>query len=205
MKTPPHPIDRPQGRPGRIGRIALVGGLLLLGLAVIIWLPGRSAGSDLGKQDPEPQATTASPALVQPTEPVTEPTQPVFEPTPTSVPEPAATEPPARVEFTLRTVFRDGKMLYEGVGGDIDGLVNPDLIVAPGTVVRAILVNGDGMTHDLFFPDFDAHTDKIGRKEQRTEVTFTVSDQAGTYVYYCTLPGHRRAGQEGRLIVDEPA
>lgn len=71
-------------------------------------------------------------------------------------------------------------------------------------MVRAILVNGDGIIHDLFFPYFDARTDEVGRKEQMAEVSFTVTaDQVGTYVYYCTLPGHREAGQGGQFVVSE--
>ncbi|MDA0302102.1 MAG: plastocyanin/azurin family copper-binding protein [Chloroflexi bacterium] len=32
------------------------------------------------------------------------------------------------------------------------------------------------------------------------EIEFTPT-QAGTYVFYCTVPGHREAGMEGKLIV----
>jgi len=33
------------------------------------------------------------------------------------------------------------------------------------------------------------------------QIAFTPS-QPGTYVFYCTVPGHRQAGMEGRLVVE---
>jgi len=107
-------------------------------------------------------------------------------------------------EFTLKTIAEGGKLLYIGVGGDIDGIINPDLVVQPGSVVRIILVNGDGMVHDLYIPDLDAKTEYIRKIGEQKEIVFEVGDlQPGSYVYYCTLPGHRKAGQEGKLIVEE--
>lgn len=109
---------------------------------------------------------------------------------------------PAERQFTLKTIAQNGKLLYIGVGGDIDGLTNPDLVIQPGAVVRIILVNGDGMVHDLFLPDFDIKTEYVRKISDQTEILFETGDmQPGSYVYYCTLPGHRKAGQEGRLIV----
>jgi len=111
---------------------------------------------------------------------------------------------PSETVFTLKTIAGDGKLLYIGVGGEIDGIINPDLIVQPGAVVRIILTNGDGMVHDLFLPDFDAKTEYVKKIGDRTEMVFEVDDmQPGSYVYYCTLPGHRKAGQEGKLIISE--
>ena len=106
------------------------------------------------------------------------------------------------VEFTLKTTTDSGKLAYIGIGGDIDGVINPDLVVQPGFVVRLILANGDGMPHDLFLPDWDIKTDYVSKIGDETEIVFEVGDmQPGPYVYYCTVPGHRQAGQEGKLIV----
>jgi len=106
------------------------------------------------------------------------------------------------VEFTLQTIAENGKLLYIGVGGEIDGVVNPDLVVQPGAVIRIVLLNSDGMVHDLFLPDFDVKTDYVRKIGDQTEILFETGDmQPGSYVYYCTLPGHRKAGQEGKLIV----
>jgi nitrite reductase (NO-forming) len=106
-------------------------------------------------------------------------------------------------EFTLKTIAEGGKLLYIGVGGDIDGIINPDLVVQSGAVVHITLVNGDGMVHDLFLPDFDTKTDYVKKLGDQTEMVFEIGDmQPGAHVYYCTLPGHRKAGQEGDLIVE---
>jgi nitrite reductase (NO-forming) len=108
------------------------------------------------------------------------------------------------IEFMLQTNVVDGRMVYVGVGGDIDGVVNPDLVVQPGLSVRVTLLNGDGIPHDLYFPDFKAKTPLVSSKGRTAELNFAVNEnQTGTYAYFCTQPGHRQAGQEGRLIVGE--
>ena len=107
-------------------------------------------------------------------------------------------------EFTLKTAAEKGKLLYIGVGGEIDGVINPDLVVEPGDVVHIILVNGDGMPHDLFLPDWEVKSDYVTKIGDETEIIFEVGDmEPNTYVYYCTVPGHRQAGQEGKLIISE--
>ncbi len=111
---------------------------------------------------------------------------------------------PIETVFTLKTIAGDGKLLYIGIGGEIDGIINPDLVVQPGAVVRIVLINGDGMVHDLFLPDFNAKTEYVKKISDQAEMVFEVGDmQPGSYVYYCTLPGHRKAGQEGKFIVEE--
>lgn len=102
--------------------------------------------------------------------------------------------------FTLRTGLVDGRMAYIGVGGAIDGLVNPDLSVKAGERVRIELINGDGPGHDLALPDLARQTPLIAGQGARASVTFTAT--AGrAFTYICTAPGHRQAGMEGRLIV----
>jgi len=106
------------------------------------------------------------------------------------------------VSFTLKTIANNGKLAYLGISGEIDGIVNPDLFVQVGSDVQIILVNGDGMPHDLFLPDFDTKTDYVIKIGDQTEIEFEVGEvQPGVYVYYCTVPGHRQAGQEGKFVV----
>ena len=108
------------------------------------------------------------------------------------------------IEFTLQTAVSDHKMIYVGVGGAIDGLVNPDLEIKAGTKVQVTLLNGDGMAHDVKFPDFGARSALVHRRGDSTEISFEVGDeQTGIFPYFCTVPGHRKSGQEGRLIVSE--
>jgi nitrite reductase (NO-forming) len=118
------------------------------------------------------------------------------------------TQPPAKaqadfdVEFTLTTSMDTGKMVFLGVGGEIDGVINPDLAARQGDKVRVILVNGDGMPHDFAIPDLNAQTAMVIIKGQTTDVVFETGN-AGEFAYYCTVSGHRQAGMEGKLIVSK--
>jgi len=118
-------------------------------------------------------------------------------------------QPPARAQadfdstFTLETDMKDGRMVFVGIGGEIDGVVNPDLNVRRGDMVQFVLVNGDGMPHDLAVPELKIHTDVIMTEGDTAEVVAEIN-QAGQYSYYCTIAGHRQAGMEGNLIVSEP-
>jgi nitrite reductase (NO-forming) len=112
---------------------------------------------------------------------------------------PAADYTPT-VRFRLRTELAEGKMAFVGVGGDIEGQVNPTLRVAEGAVVQIGLINGDGVEHDVVFPEFKAATDKVNRKGA-SSVTVFRADQAGEFAYFCSLPGHRPAGMEGKIVV----
>jgi nitrite reductase (NO-forming) len=105
-------------------------------------------------------------------------------------------------EFTLKTAMADGQMVFIGVGGEIDGVINPSLTVRQGETVRIVLVNDDGMLHDLAIPDLNAQTSMTTSKGQNANVVFEVH-RWGEYVYYCTVSGHRQAGMEGKLIVSE--
>jgi hypothetical protein len=62
------------------------------------------------------------------------------------------------------------------------------------------MVNGDGVEHDVVFPDFKAATDKVNRKGASSVTVFRVG-QSGEFVYFCSLPGHRQAGMEGKIVV----
>ena len=112
---------------------------------------------------------------------------------------PAAEYTPT-VRFRLRTELAEGKMAFVGVGGAIEGVVNPPLRVAEGDVVQVTLVNNDGVEHDVVFPEFNAGTDRVNRKGA-SSVTVFRADKSGAFAYFCSLPGHRQAGMEGKLTV----
>lgn len=109
----------------------------------------------------------------------------------------------ATVSFTLETAIHDGHMAFKGVGGALDGVINPELRVNPGDIVQINLVNGDGAEHDIGLPDFDAVSDSIAGKGNQTQLIFK-ADREGVFAYYCTIPGHRQAGMEGKLVVGDP-
>lgn len=107
---------------------------------------------------------------------------------------------PANVSFTLKTALADGRLAFVGVGGEIDGKVNPALRIKPGETVQITLINGDGVDHDIVLPDLKVASEHVLTKNASTAISFKV-DKEGEYVYYCSVPGHRQAGMEGRLIV----
>ena len=110
----------------------------------------------------------------------------------------------ANVSYTLRTSIADGKLGFMGVGGDIDGKLNPTLRVKPGDTVQVTLINGDGAEHDWVAPDLHAQTDRVTSKGG-SSVTVFKADKAGDFAYYCSVPGHRQAGMEGKITVGDVA
>ena len=108
------------------------------------------------------------------------------------------------VEYTLRTVLGQTvpPMAFVGVGGDIDGLVNPDLHAVVGDVVKITVINGDPVLHDMKIDEFDVSTGELTQKDQVGTVMFKVT-ASGEFDYYCTVPGHREVGMVGKIIVTE--
>lgn len=107
------------------------------------------------------------------------------------------------VTFTFRTGIADGKFVYIGHTGTIEGQINPDLHVPENAVVQINVINGDGATHDIAVPEFGVKSDEFTGQGSSTAVVFRASKK-GTFEYLCTLPGHRAAGMFGNLIVGEP-
>src|SRR5262249_46035787 len=72
--------------------------------------------------------------------------QPVLAPPQTSPSPPAAAMAHGDMHtptiFTLRSGIAQGRMVYLGVGGEIDGKVNPMLVVHEGETVQINLING---------------------------------------------------------------
>src|SRR5690349_18784598 len=102
--------------------------------------------------------------------------------------------------FTLRSGIAEGRMVYLGVGGDIDGKVNPTLTVHEGEVVQINLINGEGAEHDVVVDQYGARSDRVLAKGASSTFSFT-ADKVGEFVYFCSVPGHREAGMEGRIQV----
>ncbi|HEX6549979.1 MAG TPA: copper-containing nitrite reductase [Gammaproteobacteria bacterium] len=116
---------------------------------------------------------------------------------------PAATNYHPDVSFTLKTNIGPKGMTFKGVGNGIDGVDNPTLQVPEGAVVQITLIDGDGAEHNLAVPDFGAESDHVYAKDASTVISFR-ADKNGTFDYFCTLPGHRQAGMEGKLVVGKP-
>lgn len=107
------------------------------------------------------------------------------------------------VEFTLHGGIGAAGFQFTGVGGDIDGLVNPDLNVKVGDVVKVTIIS-DGMPHDFAIDALEVLSESATVAEESVSITFTVTE-AGTYIYYCTTPGHALpdagVGMFGNFIV----
>jgi nitrite reductase (NO-forming) len=128
--------------------------------------------------------------------------------TPTSAqPIDAAEVPPQNADvdraYTLVTGGDYGGLIFVGVGGEIDGVINPELTANVGDTVQITLINGDGIMHDLTIEELSVMTEVLTEKGSSSTVTFTVEEDA-EYIYFCAQPGHRAAGMFGKLIVGEP-
>ena len=104
------------------------------------------------------------------------------------------------VSFTLKTNIGPGGMQFVGVGGKIDGVANPTLRVAQGQIVQITLIDGDGAEHDIGVPEFGALSNHVTGRGASTTIVFR-ADKSGTFDYFCTLPGHRAAGMDGKIVV----
>src|SRR5216684_3592484 len=104
------------------------------------------------------------------------------------------------VTFTLKTAIAEGKLAYIGVGGAIEGIVNPALKIDSNAVVQITLVNGDGAEHDIVVPNFSAKSDHVVGKGSSAVIVFR-ANKNGSFAYFCSIPGHRQAGMEGQISV----
>lgn len=99
-------------------------------------------------------------------------------------------------EYTLESTM----LGYRGMGGDIDGVRNPTLWARPGETVRITIVNGELMVHDVVLEKHNVRSLQILERGETASITFKAEDSD---TYYCSVPGHRAAGMEGRLDVSE--
>ncbi|MFO7584636.1 MAG: copper-containing nitrite reductase [Anaerolineales bacterium] len=120
-----------------------------------------------------------------------EPAQPV------SVSAPAASG--ITIEYTLESGLMDGKMVFIGKGGEIEGQINPDLKAGLGDTVKIHLSSGEGAMHNLYIDELNVQSeDFLG---QDTVTVEFIADNEGTFTYYCAVPGHVQAGMFGTFIV----
>ncbi len=125
-------------------------------------------------------------------------------------PEPAVSEPAmadamampmdgVKVAYTLETGMADGKMVFVGKGGEIDGKTNPDLKANVGDTISLTLISGDGVAHNFYLDELNVKSADVSGQGSSISVEFAI-DKEGTFAYYCNIPGHRQIGMEGKLI-----
>jgi nitrite reductase (NO-forming) len=161
--------------------------------AVVAYLAGGNAPvaavpAAAGAAAPPPPAPAPSAAAAAPPAPAAAPS--------------AATAYLPGVRYTLRTGIAEGRMVFIGVGGTIDGQVNPVLSAAEGQGVQVTLINGEGAEHDIVFGDQEAtaRSPHIVGRGSSTNIAFRAG-KAGDYIYFCSLPGHQLAGMQGQFLV----
>lgn len=105
------------------------------------------------------------------------------------------------VEYTVTTAIAgEFPMEFIGVGGDIDGQVNPTLYAEVGQLVQITVINGDPVLHDLTIDEFNVTTGEMVSQDETVVIEFTPL-APGEFTYYCSIPGHRELGMEGLIVV----
>lgn len=102
-------------------------------------------------------------------------------------------------EYVLTTALRDGKFVFLGVDGAINGVVNPALHAEPGERITVMLVNSGEGRHDIVFEGVNVKSDVVTKKGETTSVTFTVPNQEVAIKYYDST--HEGLGMKGVLLV----
>jgi len=74
------------------------------------------------------------------------------------------------------------------------------LTAAQGQIVQVTIINGEGAEHDIAFPEQNARSPRVTGKGASTTIAFR-ADKSGDFTYFCTAPGHRQAGMEGKFVV----
>jgi plastocyanin len=75
---------------------------------------------------------------------------------------------------------------------------DPDAVSIPAdTDVAITLENAGVVEHDFVVDELDVHI----HADATETITETVNLAAGTYEFYCSIPGHRSSGMEGTLTV----
>jgi nitrite reductase (NO-forming) len=153
---------------------------------VIAYLAGGTQPATAAAQQPSQAAASPTPQPAQ-----TQAAQAAPGPSVTYIPD---------ARYTLRSGIAEGRMVYIGEGGEIDGKVNPVLTAVEGQVFQLTLINGEGAQHDIAFPDQNTTSPRVTGKGASTTIAFR-ADKSGDFVYFCSVPGHRQAGMEGQFLV----
>ncbi len=78
---------------------------------------------------------------------------------------------------------------------------DPDEITVTAGEDVAIVLSSDDLLHDFAIDGIDVH---VAADRGETAEGGLRADDPGEYTYYCTITGHREAGMEGALVVEEP-
>ena len=99
------------------------------------------------------------------------------------------------VEFSI--TVQDSKTPFAFV---YDSQSNPTLHVKLGDTVKITLTNTGTQPHDFILEGYNIKT-KVLNSGQSDSIVFT-ADKAGTFTYYCSVPGHKDLGMQGQFVVE---
>jgi nitrite reductase (NO-forming) len=81
----------------------------------------------------------------------------------------------------------------------VDIAFNPRGFSIPANTPTVVtLVNQGAVVHNFTIDELNVHS---GDMQPGQSTTVTIDAPAGTYTYYCAIPGHRAAGMVGTLTV----
>lgn len=83
---------------------------------------------------------------------------------------------------------------------DLEGTRNPVLKAQKGETVRITIINGEPMTHDIALEKAGIISKTLSQEGESTSIVFTAVESD---IYFCSIPGHRLAGMEGKFEVVE--
>jgi cytochrome c oxidase subunit 2 len=78
---------------------------------------------------------------------------------------------------------------------------DPDEITVTAGEDVAIVLTSDDLLHDFTIDEIDVH---VAADRGETAEGGLRADDPGELTFYCTVAGHRAAGMEGTLVVEEP-
>lgn len=73
-----------------------------------------------------------------------------------------------------------------------------EFTIPANTDVTVTLTNEGALQHDFVIDELSVNS---GLVDPGASVTFTINGAAGSYQYYCSVPGHREAGMVGTLTI----
>ncbi|MCC6704204.1 MAG: cupredoxin domain-containing protein, partial [Thermomicrobiales bacterium] len=148
-------------------------------------IPGhRPAGMEGTLTITEAGGAAAAPADEEATEEAA--TEATAEATPADAATPEASGEPVELQIEAVDIAFDTKELAAPAGVDF----------------TITLTNNGAAQHDFIIEGTDFKTEILNAGQSET---ITVNLPAGEYTFYCSIPGHRPAGMEGKLIVTEQA
>jgi len=74
-----------------------------------------------------------------------------------------------------------------------------EITIAADTDASIVLTNEGAAPHNFCIDDLDIHSETLRAGDNDN---LTVNLPAGTYTFYCDIPGHRQAGMVGTLTVE---